>query len=31
MILGVAAGEIPEDSLARWISSNVKTMKAPGI
>jgi death-on-curing protein len=31
MILGMAAGEISEDTLARWISGNVKTLEAPGI
>jgi death-on-curing protein len=31
MILGMAAGEISEGNLARWISSNIKTLEAPGI
>ncbi len=31
IILGMAAGEISEDRLARWIAGNIKTLKAPGI
>ena len=31
IILGMAAGEISEESLARWIASSIKTLEAPGI
>lgn len=31
MILGLAAGEIAEDTLARWIADHVKPLDAPGI
>jgi death on curing protein len=31
IVLAVAAGEITEDVLARWIASHSKILKAPGI
>jgi death on curing protein len=31
IVLALAAGEIGEDVLARWISDNIRPLKAPGI
>jgi death on curing protein len=31
IMLGLAAGEIPEDALARWIADHIKPLDAPGI
>jgi death-on-curing protein len=31
MMLGVAAGEIPEDGFARWIAERSRSLEAPGI
>jgi death-on-curing protein len=31
MILGLAAGEIAEEALARWIADHIKPLDAPGI
>ena len=31
IVLGLAAGEIDEDVLARWITAHSKTLEAPGI
>jgi death-on-curing protein len=31
IVLGLAAGEITEDVLARWIAAHSKTLEAPGI
>jgi death on curing protein len=31
IVLGLAAGEIAEDDLARWIAAYSKTLEAPGI
>lgn len=31
IVLGLAAGEISEDALARWIADHIKPMDAPGI
>jgi death on curing protein len=31
IVLGLAAGEVAEDILARWIAEHSKTLEAPGI
>jgi death on curing protein len=31
MILGLAAGEVAEEALARWIADHIKPLDAPGI
>ena len=31
VILSLAAGEITEDKLARWVAAHIKTLDAPGI
>jgi death on curing protein len=31
IVLGLAAGEVAEDVLARWIAEHSKTLEAPGI
>ena len=31
IVLSLAAGEIPEDALARWIADHTKPLDAPGI